>query len=281
MVATTTIGQKEFDKDVVWDVNDRYGCARAVRIKTPDGTDTSFSMVYGKNEAGLWTPVRPVSDRFTPIGTEEVIDKVVERLGGKKEIAHERVRLGRGGVTQQVELVMKSDEIQIGDVVEPEDSALLSEGIIKRNGDIWRPTVRVRNALDGTRAINVTAGWFRLVCSNGMVAEAWSGSSSQTIKIHTIHQVAKALDEIAHFDFNVKEFEKMMKKLRETSITKAEFTKIKKALPKNYEAGLEEIPERTAYGVINYVTYIQSHHMSMNREGRVQPIINSMLRKAA
>lgn len=284
MVATGTKKIKkvenEFDKNVVWEVNDRYGHARAIRILTPDGIDTDFSMVYGKNEDGVFEPVRPVSDRFTPIGTGEIIDRVIDRLGGKKEIFSERVRLGRGGVTHQVELVLKSNEIRIGDVVEDKESPLIANGVIERNGDIWRPTVRVRNALDGTKAISVTAGWFRLVCSNGMTVEAWEGSSSTTIKIHTIHQVKNALDEIANFDFNVKAFETMMKKLSKTSLTKNELTRIKNMLPKNYKAEFEGIPDKTAYGVINYMTYLQSHQFSINRESKVQPIINSMFRKA-
>jgi len=279
MVAPGT--EQMFKQGMVWEVNDRFGHARAIRIKTPDGKDTSFSMVYGKDEKRNWIPVRPVSDRFTPIGTEKIIDKVIERLGGRKEIFSERLRLERGGVSQQVELVLKSHEIKIGNVVEPEDSDLISEGLIKRNGDIWRPTVRVNNALDGTKSISVIAGWFRLVCSNGMIAEAWEGSSSKTIKIHTVHQVENALDEIKNFDFNVKEFAKMFKKLRGVVIDKPELKRIQKALPKNYMKGLEDIPEKTAYGVINYITYIQSHQMSLTRGSIVQPIINSMLKKAA
>ena len=272
---------EQFKKNVVWDVNDKYGKARAIRIQTPDGIDTSFSMVYGKNEKGQWEPVRPVSDRFSPISTEVIIDKVIERLGGKKEIFSEQVSLGRGGVTQQVQLVLNSGAIKIGDTKEEKDSPMISEGIIERNGDIWRPTVRVRNALDGTRAINVMAGWFRLVCSNGMIAEAWDGASSRTVKIHTEKQIEKALDEIEHFDFNYKEFQKVLKKLNTIPIANAEFKRIQKQLPKNYMQGLEMIPERTAYGIINYVTYIQSHHMSINRSDIVQPIINTMLKKAA
>ncbi|MCK5612572.1 DUF932 domain-containing protein [Candidatus Pacearchaeota archaeon] len=267
--------------DIVWDVNDKYGHARAIRIRTPEGEETKFSMVYGKDESNKWMPVRPVSDRFTPIGTEDIIKRVVDRLGGDGEIFTERVRLGRGGVSQQVELVLKSNEIKIGDAPEDKDSHLISQGIIGKNGDIWRPTVRVLNALDGTKSISVMAGWFRLVCSNGMTVEAWQGSSSHTIKIHTVHQVDKALNEIENFDFNVKAFRTMLKKLRGVKIDKAEMKRIQKALPKNYMMGLDKIPERTAYGVINYVSYIQSHEMSMNRGGIVQPIINSMLKKAA
>jgi len=208
MVAPTT--KQMYNQDIVWDVNDRYGHARAIRIKTPDGHDTNFSMVYGKNEKKNWIPVRPVSDRFEPIGTGQIIDKVIERLGGNSEIFTEKLTLGRGGVSQQVELILKSHEIRIGDVIEDENSDLIANGIISKNGDIWRPSVRVKNALDGTKSISVMAGWFRLVCSNGMIAEAWSGSSSRTIKIHTIHQVDKALNEIENFDFNVEEFAKML-----------------------------------------------------------------------
>jgi len=271
-----------YKEDTVWEVNDRYGQACAVRIKTPEGVDTNFSMVYGKDEESkLWIPVRPVSDRFTPIGTGEIIDKVVDRLGGQSKIYSERVRLGRGGVTQQVELVLDEGAVKIGDTVEDKDSPLIANGVIKKNGDVWRPQVRVRNALDGTQAISVTAGWYRLVCSNGMTVEAWNGATARTIKIHTIHQVVKALDEIEHFDFNVKEFQAMMKKLRAKTITKTELGKIRKSLPKNYQVGFDEIPEQTAYGVISYITYLQSHHLSMNRESRVQGIVDNMLRKVA
>lgn len=270
-----------FSKHIVWDKEDKYGHARAIRIQTPDGIDTTFSMVYGKNEEGVWEAVRPVSNRFEPIGTEDIIDKVIQRLGGEKEIHTEHVRLGRGGVSHQVELVLKHGEIMIGDTTENENADLLSNGIIEPGNDIWRPTVRVRNALDGTRAINVTAGWFRLVCSNGMTVSAWEGSSSTTVKIHTIHQVKNALDEIADFDFNVKAFEKMLKDMRKKVINKAELTKIKKMLPKNYKAGFDNIADKSAYGVLNYMTYLQSHQFSMNRESKVQPIINTMLRKVA
>lgn len=282
MVATLVNKKQDvFSKNIVWDKEDKYGHARALRIQTPEGHDTTFSMVYGKKEDGTWDAVRPVSDRFEPIGTEDIIDKVVQRLGGRKEIHTEHVRLGRGGVSHQVELVLKQGEIMIGDTTEPENSDLISNGFIKPGSDIWRPTVRVRNALDGTRAINVMAGWFRLVCSNGMIASAWEGSESHTIKIHTIHQVQNALDEIADFDFNVKGFEKMLKDMRKKVINKAELTKIKKLLPKNYKAGFDGIADKSAYGVLNFMTYLQSHQFSMNRESKVQPIINSMIRKVA
>lgn len=282
MVATlVNETQDVFSKNIVWDMEDKYGHARALRIKTPDGDDTTFSMVYGKNEEGVWNPVRPVSDRFEPIGTEDIINKVVQRLGGKKEIHSERIRLGRGGVSHQVELVLNNNAIMIGDTTENENADLLSNGIIEPGNDIWRPTIRVRNALDGTRAISVIAGWFRLVCSNGLVSNAWEGSSSHTIKIHTVHQVQNALDEIADFDFNVKEFEKMLEKMRKKVISKAELTKIKKLLPKNYKAGFDEIADKSAYGVLNFMTYLQSHQFSMNRESKVQPIVDSMFRRIA
>lgn len=263
----------------VWEVKDRYGWARALRINTPNGQPTEFSMVYGLDENGEWNAVRPVSDRYQPVSTATIVDAVRDRFR-ESDIHTEHVRLGTRCTKQVVQVVLNKHRVKIN--ATPADrKTRFTEFGEDSNTDIWRPTIQVRNAYDGTTAAKVVAGWFRMICSNGMMAEVLPGSSFTCMRIHTVNQIPDLVEEIGKFEFGESEFKEAMDGLLKRKLTAAEVKAIQRKLPKNYKKDLMEAPHENAYQVVSFLLYLQNHEMSIDRGAVVQPEIDRLIKAAA
>ena len=262
----------------VWDMKDRYGHARAVRINQPTGQPTEFSMVYGKDVDGVWQPVRPVSDRYQPVKTSLIVDAVRSRFK-EADIHSEDVRFGTRCTKQVVKIVLNLHQIKIGG--EPADLGTRFTEFGSGNRDIWRPTIQVRNAYDGTSSAQVAAGWFRVICSNGLITEAWKGSSFQCMRIHTVNQIPNLIEKIGKFEFGVSEFRNTMGNLVRRSMSDKEIKALQEQLPKNYKKDILEAPHKNAYQVINFLLYLQGHEMSIDRGKVLQPMIDKLIKAAA
>lgn len=261
-----------------WQIKDRFSHVKALRIKTPLGDPTSFSMVYSKDpEEGIWHATRPVSDRYQPISTALIVDAVRERLNNA-DIHSERVRYGTRTSKQEVSLVLNLCTVKINGKPTDAGTMYVEQGEKTGNDDLWNPIVRVKNAYDGTNGAAVMAGWFRMICANGLILPAWEGSSFKATSIHTVHQIPALVNKIGKMVFDASRFRKAMKKLIETPMKDKDIERLQNLLPKNHREHLMNAPHSNAYEVVNLMTYLQAHEVSLARGKVIQPIINSIMK---
>ena len=99
------------------------------------------------------TPSSEVSEKYTHIPTEQVIDDM-ELLGWKPVDAKEvKARTKNTQGVQKHMLVFRNDDVVING----------------KDGDIVYPQILITNSHDGKNAFQFTAGLFRMICENGLV----------------------------------------------------------------------------------------------------------------
>ena len=99
------------------------------------------------------TPSNEVSEKYTHIPTERVIDDM-ELLGWKPVDAKEvKARTKNTQGVQKHMLVFRNDDV----VINGED------------GDTVYPQILITNSHDGKNAFQFTAGLFRMICENGLI----------------------------------------------------------------------------------------------------------------
>jgi len=122
--------------------------------------DLNASKFLGKKELSemapsifTMTPSTEVSEKYTHIPTEQVIDDM-ELLGWKPVDAKEvKARTKNTQGVQKHMLVFRNDDV----VINGED------------GDTVYPQILITNSHDGKNAFQFTAGLFRMICENGLV----------------------------------------------------------------------------------------------------------------
>lgn len=276
-------GDAGVDVPVVWRVDDRYGQAQAVRMLDPySGNATKFAMVYGHTDSG-WQPMRPVSDRYQPVPTAEVIDLIKERMG--KKVLTETVRFDRKNTRVAVSVVI-DEPVKLGN--SPFDwgsrwtqhaAPRLADG----KKDVWYPAIRVVNSYDASSALSVMFGLWRLVCSNGLIVPAKEGSMFATRRIHTRDEIGSVIDDIGNWNCSVSA-EGVVRPLMKKKLSADAIAEIKARLPKPHQDGFAEnvaLGGGTAYAALCFMTYLQSHELSVSRFPRMQPLIAEVLRLAA
>ena len=98
-------------------------------------------------------PSNEVSDKYTHIPTEEVIDDMEELGWGVVDAKEVKARTNHTKGFQKHLLVFRNDNI----VIEGAD------------GDTVFPQILLTNSHDGKNAFTFTAGLFRMICENGLV----------------------------------------------------------------------------------------------------------------
>ena len=122
--------------------------------------DFNASKFLGKKELSemapsifTMTPSSEVSEKYTHIPTEQVIDDM-ELLGWKPVDAKEvKARTKNTQGVQKHMLVFRNDDVVING----------------KDGDIVYPQILITNSHDGKNAFQFTAGLFRMICENGLV----------------------------------------------------------------------------------------------------------------
>ncbi len=99
------------------------------------------------------TPSNEVSEKYTHIPTERVIDDM-ELLGWKPVDAKEvKARTKNTQGVQKHILVFRNDDVVING----------------KDGDTVYPQILITNSHDGKNAFQFTAGLFRMICENGLI----------------------------------------------------------------------------------------------------------------
>lgn len=260
---------------VVWEVEDRFSSAKAVRIFTPDGDPTDFAMVYASEDGENFNAVRPVSDRYQPVGTGQMVEAVYERLGFTPEEKDIHVKTDKHGAMVKVEIMLSPKTMEIRNNVFDAGTDLTQHGENVKT-DTMRPSLMICNAYDATRKASFAFGFSRLVCKNGLYI--WEGGLSTTA-IHTVHEVAGLFDKINKAD--VKDFASRVKALSSRKVDEKTIDAVGRMIPKKYATEMKETSDGTAYSLMTYLTYLQSHVYTVARSGQLDKPIRHVLNLAA
>lgn len=251
-------------EDLMWDVDDRYSSVRCIKIRDPrTNKPTEFGMVYGRNDKGVYEPVRPVSERYHPIDLDSIIGLASERFDG--------LHVDRATVKTDRASTIVRCRIPIGDPVKLSDTAFdagtdFAPNRMQKKGDFIVRMLDITNSYCGVTGVQTYAGWLRMICSNGIVDIDGVG----TRNIHTVHQVSSFLEKLATEDYTgqVEVIKAMFKK----KLTKAQLDKIKESLPKKRHEAFSAycaLGSNTSYAAYNFVSYLQTHEYTVSRAGQL------------
>ena len=265
---------------IVWEISDKYSDACATRISDPfTGESTGFAMVHGWDGAAeRWHSIRPVSDRYKPIRTQDLIEIAVERLEGNP-LMPEKLRTDRFGTSLEI-------KIPINRPIEIPGKAAFDQGHPwTRHGeqtrkDVLFPVVSIRNSYDATSGIIVDVGLFRMICSNGLkIMLAGVGARA----IHTKHEVARVIETIAKqeltgdLDF--------VKKLSTTKLDTKDVARIMgDRVPEKWQkelAAYAKLGNNTAWAWMNGLSYLSTHEYALLRSRQLDPIMTQLQKLAA
>lgn len=266
----------------VWEVNDRYSECRAMPMRTAEGQVSNWAMVYSHEKDG-WTERRPVSMDYQPVTTEMLVDSIMERV--PYDVLKERVRRDPNGTRIQVRLALDGPPIRIPGLPHDQGSPTAIQGVPGRVDEL-RPMLEVTNSYDCTRRISVMGGWFRLICSNGLVIPAWDGAAFSESRLHYSGAVRGLLNRIGKWqpDYSkVPEQEAALRFLAARKMTDDEITALVEMLPVRRQQDCEDHMKlhRTAYAALCYTTNLQTHEYSISRSGVIQPAIEAVMKLAA
>jgi hypothetical protein len=267
---------------VLWEIEDKYSRACAARVVDHfTGQPTQFAMVYGwdgaDNKEGSWQAVRPVSDRYKPIRTQDVVDIAVERLKGKP-LMEEKIRTDRFGTSIDVKIPIDRP-ISLKGVPFDQGHPWTRNGQ-STNNDVIYPVVNLRNAYDATSSVVVDIGYFRMICSNGMkIMIAGMGSRA----IHTKHEIARVMEEVSCKDFEGDKA--LIQSLAVTKIdTKTALRLMGSRVPEKWQKELTEyakLGNNTAWAWLNGLSYMSTHEYSLLRSRQLDPVMAAFQQAAA
>jgi hypothetical protein len=268
------------NESILWEIADKYSNACATRISDPfTGESTGFAMVHGWDGAAeQWHSVRPVSDRYKPIRTQDLIEIAVERLQGTPLMA-EKIRTDRFGTSLEVKIPINRP-IEIGKGVAFDQGHPWTRHGEHTKRDVLYPVVNIRNAYDATSSIIVDVGLFRMICSNGMkIMLAGVGAKA----IHTKHEVARVIETIAK-----QELTGDLDFVRKLSVAKLDVKDVAKIMgdrvPEKWQKELAEYAKlggNTAWSWMNGLSYLSTHEYSLLRSRQLDPIMTAIQKLAA
>ena len=145
-----------------------------------------------------------------------------------------------------------------------------NEKVSVRKGDVMTPEIVIRNSYDGTIGLNILAGAFRLVCTNGMII----GVIAQNYKNkHSVYNVS--LDDIEPvIDETIKKTKIIFKDefpiLIDNNIKERHIVKFIELFPLQANQVVTQRlivdKPKTFWDLFNVGTNVLTHHMSRNSE---------------
>jgi len=141
-------------------------------------------------------------------------------------------------------------------------------------GDFVNPTVNIGNSYDGTTAVNVIAGAYRLICANGMKIGKIFGKINNRHSVYNpnldkldeiIPQIVEASKVIAEND---------MQELVDTPVFQGHIANALELLPEQYmEEALNytlKSKPKTYWDLLNMLTWVSTHIMDREKEATHQ-----------
>jgi len=271
-------------EDVVWEINDKYSRVKALRVSMPNGDETPISVVCGYDDDNL-VPIRAVTDRYQPVSTEEIVKIAIDKFGMTP--SGENVCMDRFGSKVRVRSFFKEDQIKVSSKafdLGNLDKRFNSKAMAKNPGDLIQPMLEVTNSYCAVTGILIKIGWFRLVCSNGLVIPVSKEMGQISRTVHTVHEVETMMIELKKLKLSFSKSKPVFKKLQSTKMTVKEIESIAKLIPKNHReefSNYADLGKNSMWAVLNSLTFIQSHRLSIARGKIIQPLIEKLWISAA
>ena len=278
-----TTGLKVFDEteNEAWEIEDRYGKVLATRIPDVNGEYSGWDMVHMfDTDEGRWYPTRAVSEGYRPTPTGAVVDRVRELL--ENDVLDEQ--FDEQGSKHRIRLALDCEPIEIAKTAK--DSAFFSppdaHHIIRP--DIWTPMVEISNSYDGVSSVMFAMGLYRMICTNGLIVQAFNGSTFRTKRVHRRLSIAAFAGEVEQFSWQLDSFYDHLRKMNEIKPTKEQLEELMQSVSKKWHeriATRTEVGGGTTYALLNAITDIQSHDVSVGRAGVFDSAIEQVLQMAA
>ena len=269
-----------------WQVKDKYSSALATRIFDAQGEPTKFAMVHGRKAGDApWEAMRPVSDRYEPISTEKLVELAKGAIG--ERVKEEVVRYDRNNTRVQVRLLLDGPPIRLGQSPSDAGQRWVSAGhrpLHENSLDQMLPMVQITNSYDASTSVRVNAGWMRVVCANGLMVEAFEGSGFKGIKIHTEHEMKQLISELSSWKIDSGQVSSVIKRLVKKRATDHDREWVGSRLSRIQRERMAEYVRDAggkAISVLNFLTYLQTHELSVSREAYMQKIIDGTMQKLA
>ena len=192
-----------------------------------------------------------MTDEYKLVNNQEVVDKTVKVLNKTKAVLKEVKMFGKGARTKYT-YTFPDTKVKVA------------------TDDYVNPEIIISNSYDGSNAVGVMGGAFRLVCENGLVIGYMLG---RTRNIHSIHN--NSLDKIEEFieetvERVVNTFDEKFPVLVETPINIKHIKEIIKIVPTQAMEPLTQYllghKPKTYWDLLNAATWVATHHLNRNME---------------
>lgn len=261
-----------------WELKDKYSRVVADQITTR-GIATGYSMVYGENDKGELVPIRPVSDVYTPVSTEVIVDSVKKSLNCE---VVEQVHLDCFGTKVQVDLVPVKGGFDSGYGLYDRNTEWTSRGTLDKRSkkDLLRPSIRIINGYAGNSSVKIGMVIMRMVCLNGMMMPQF------TMLEQVIHYEAKVVDlrsRVEQVRSYLPEAENKIGLLvgyilsaGQVEVLSGIFPKLKDKFVHYMSLDNGGVSALSAYRAVNFFSFVQSHEVSINRAKAYQKVVDAV-----
>ena len=230
-------------------------------------------------------PVKEVPAIGSPIGID---DKEIDDTG-YKFIVREDTGQVLSCVTDEYKLVTNTEVIDATNKALKSTKAKFKEAVVFGEGArtkwTWtfpnvkvkvrkdhyvNPEIHIKNSYDGSSTVDIMAGAFRLVCSNGMVIGTILGHSRAVHSVYNVNldKIEELVDNVINKSKQV--FNKDFPNLVETPIKRKHITELIKMIPTQAMEPLTQYllghKPKTYWDLLNAATWITSHHLNRNNE---------------
>ena len=267
-----------------WELNDQYGHVRGTDI-IQNGINTGYRMVYKEvldsRYNPVWTPIGSVSEDWQPVPTSNVVELAMNRLMEAGLVDNDSgvkvKQLGKTHKSTTHRVDIKLNREMPLDLAPRDESSPWAGPARKEN---YFPQVTLWNGYSGCCSLQATISMMRQVCSNGLVVPVVFGRIRSFHGLNSTHRFLNELSELK-FLSKLSVFEETMKKMADRKLEKEELDSIMKHMGKRDKEQWQKYPDQSTIGLVNFLSYRQTHDASVLAETRYQQAINQVFRMAA
>jgi hypothetical protein len=272
-----------------WEINDDYGHVKSQDI-IQNGINTGYRMVYKEIQerpevSKVWIPVGAVSKNWEPCPTSPIVDMVRGQLisaGIMDEDTLTQVKMPSRDLKCTTHKVSMRLNVPIEVPRKPRDAGSRFTGLNSDGGsnDMYFPQVTLWNGYSGCCSLQAGLSMLRMVCSNGLTIMKLTGKIRN---LHTERSIQQFVNSVARKDFlsEAKELVGFINKTADISVTAEVMESIKGLMNKADEESWKEYPDTSINGLINFLSYQQTHKASISSEVRYQQMINRVYKQVA
>jgi hypothetical protein len=272
--------------DRKWELNDPFGHVCATNIHQY-GLQTGYRMLYRevqdeKTTSPLWTPIGSVSEDWKPLATQPVIDMVRAALGSCGLVDANMVPVVKcpsnnvKSTTHRVDLALNIP-FELPNRTRDSGSGF-APGTIST--EVYYPRVTLWNSYSGGHALQAGLTLYRRVCKNGLMA---FGITGKIRNLHTEGALVQFLNKVRNMDF-LAECDKLkvfIGKAQDITVSTDLMAVLIPDMSKKDIKTWDDYPDTSVNGLINFLSYKQTHEASIMSEAKYQKMINLAVRSVA